>query len=322
MWKKELLNAIKVSGLEQNDTAQKTTSLIGQSNEKNLSNVIDLFDIEVSDNNDKLNLEMYSAPASKEIYRNFLDWLFKTFNQNELDFRKKLIEKLLLKEGDKVLITSCGFGDDIQIVLEKIGLEGQVHAQDLSREMVNSAALENQSPNVLLTISNALDLPYEDRYFDAVFHFGGINLFGEIDLAISEMERVCKVGGKVVFGDEGVAAHLKKTEFGQIATTNISVWELDAPMEHLPVNCDEIELTYVLGNCFYIIAFSPRDELPYMNIDVEHKGVRGGTARSRYYGQVEGVTKEAQDKIYQLARDKNTSAHKLLSEVIMNMDLD
>lgn len=65
---------------------------------------------------DEANLEMYNAPASTDIYRNFLDWLFLTFNETEEDFRQKLLKHLNLSRGDKVLVTSVGLGDDIPII--------------------------------------------------------------------------------------------------------------------------------------------------------------------------------------------------------------
>ena len=271
---------------------------------------------------DEANIKAYSSPVSKEFYRNFLDWLFATFDTEEQAFRKKLIEGLHLKHGSKVLITGCGFGEDIPICADIVGQDGEIHAQDLSREMVLSAAQSHNRDNTLFTISNALDLPYRDDYFDAVFHFGGINLFGDTRTAIKEMTRVCKTGGRVVFGDEGLAPHLKDTEFGKIAIANIDLWKTDAPLAMLPPNAADIRLEYVLGNCFYVISFSIGDGLPKMNIDVEHKGLRGGSARSRYFGQLEGVTSEAKEKIYNAARAEGISVHKLLSRIISEAKLD
>lgn len=102
---------------------------------------------------------------------------------------------LNLKKGDRVLITGCGLGEDAVFCSESVGLEfGIVHAQDLSSKFVEYAS--NLVPeNVVLTVLNALDLPYKDNYFDAVCHFGGINLFDNIKQGIAEMNRVCKVGG-------------------------------------------------------------------------------------------------------------------------------
>src|SRR3546814_8144504 len=58
--------------------------------------------------------------------------------------------------------------------------------------------------NLFFSVSDACHLPFEDRFFDAAFHFGGINLFDDVEGAIGEMNRVVKPGGRVVFGDEGI----------------------------------------------------------------------------------------------------------------------
>ncbi len=268
------------------------------------------------DRADEAHKEMYDSDHALEVYRNFLDWLFATFEEDETAFRKNLIERLRLTEGQKVLVTGCGFGEDLTLISELVGSSGDIHAQDLSKAMVLSASENFTHDTALFSVSSALDLPYQSRHFDAVMHFGGINLFGDIDQAILEMERVCKVGGRVLFGDEGIAPHLRNTTYGAVATNNNQLWDVEAPLTALPINAADIELSYVLGNCFYLISFSPQDGAPRMNIDIEHKGLRGGTARTRYYGQVEGVMPATQERLYEVAKERGISVHKLLEDLI------
>jgi ubiquinone/menaquinone biosynthesis C-methylase UbiE len=45
-------------------------------------------------------------------------------------------------------------------------------------------------------------LPFADESFDALFHFGGVNLFNEPDKGLLEFVRVVKKGGIVAWGDE------------------------------------------------------------------------------------------------------------------------
>ena len=51
-------------------------------------------------------------------------------------------------------------------------------------------------------MGNAECLPFKDKSFDVVFHFGGINFFNDRAAAIREMIRVAKPGTKFVIGDE------------------------------------------------------------------------------------------------------------------------
>jgi SAM-dependent methyltransferase len=265
---------------------------------------------------DELNRRMYDNNLSTEVYRNFLNWLFKTFKTNELEFRKSCIEQLGDIEGKKILITSCGLGEDIQVAAELVGKNGFVHAQDLSQHFVSLVAKKYSLDNVILSVSNALDLPYKDGYFDAVYHFGGINLFGNINLAISEMNRVCKVGGKVLFGDESVAEHLRKEDYGKMFMENNVLWAEKVPLEQLPLYAIDIKLSYVLGNCFYLIQFTKGETLPEVDIDIEHIGHRGGSVRKRYYGRLEGIDVDLRNSLYELAKKKNTSVSRILEELL------
>ncbi len=234
----------------------------------------------------KQSLEMYNQAASVQIYKNFLGWLFETFNEDQASFRKGLLERAGIKPGDRVLVTGCGLGDDIPPLLEVMRSQGEVYAQDLSAEMVLGASCEvmpsHADATIKLSISNASQLPFADRFFDAAYHFGGINLFDDIKLAIHEMERVVKIGGRVVFGDEGVAPWLRQTAYGRMAINNNKLWQSESPIALLPEKVVDVELSWVLGNCFYVISFEVSDSGPYMNPDVPHKGPRGGSMRTRY----------------------------------------
>ncbi len=137
-----------------------------------------------------------------------------------------------------------------------------------------------------------------------------------MDKAIREMDRVVKSGGKVVFGDEGVAPWLRDTEYGKIAITNNKLWDAQAPLVLIPENAVNVNITWELGNCFYIISFMVSQSGPYMNLDVKHLGRRGGTMRTRFYGQLEGVTNESKKFVIEEARRKEVSVHDYLEMLI------
>lgn len=274
---------------------------------------------------DAISQAMYKKVDAELFYENFLTWLFKTFNEDEINFRNSLIEKMNLKKGSRVLVTGCGLGDDIKCILPKIGLDGEIFAQDISDIMVAATArrLSNDSniseanrKNIYLSVSNASMLPYPDAYFDAAFHFGGINLFSNMKAAIHEMVRVVKVGGKVVFGDEGIAPWLKDTEYGKMTICNNKLWALEPPLSLLPEIATNVNLTWVLGNCFYLIDFEVANSKPFMDIDVPHEGIRGGSMRKRYFGQLEGIDPELKNKLITAASTTGLSVSAWLEQVI------
>ena len=207
-------------------------------------------------------------------------------------------------------------GEDIKVASDYVGANGFVHAQDLSRHFVSIAAEKYSESNVVLTVSDALDLPYVDDYFDAVYHFGGINLFGDMSLAISEMNRVCKVGGTVLFGDESVARHLRKSDYGKMFIENNSLWKHDVPLESLPLYAEDISLTYVLGNCFYLLSFRKSNHFPDVDLDIEHLGLRGGSVRKRYFGKIDGIDVTLKKQLYARAELENVSVNQLVEKIL------
>lgn len=264
---------------------------------------------------------MYNQSSSPQVYRNFLEWLFLTFNEVETEFRKQLVSHLRLRSGSRVLVTGCGLGEDLWPIADQIGAEGHLWASDISAEMVLSAASEASTKydpcqQISFAVCDATQLPYADRFFDAAFHFGGINLFADVGQAIHEMNRVVKPGGRVVFGDEGIGPWLTNTEYGRIAVNNNRLWATKAPIDLIPESAVDVHLTWVLGNCFYLIDFEVSDSGPAINMDVIHKGRRGGSMRSRYFGQLEGVTEDSRAFVIQDAQRRGISVHAWLEDAI------
>lgn len=280
------------------------------------SRVVDFIAPSLKTAADSTNLQMYNDEHSTDKYRNFLNWLFATFRMQEQEFRLDLAKRLSLRPGMKVLVVGAGLGEDIPLILEAIGDNGELHAQDISKSMILNASAALSAPNVCFSVSNATQLPYQSRYFDVVFHFGGINLFGDMKTAIAELERVCKIGGVVLFGDEGIAPHLRGSEYSDILINNNGLWALNAPVNELPLNAEKISVSYVLGNCFYLISFSPALGLPDVDLDVPHVGTRGGSARTRYFGRIEGVTAPSKERLLAAAKQRGISMHDMLEEII------
>ncbi len=186
-------------------------------------NVVDFIEPYAATHEDQVNLQMYNSSNSIEIYRNFLDWLFRSFDVQEHAFRSKLISLLGLTAGMRVLITGCGLGEDIPIASEIVGESGEVHAQDISKAMIVNAAASQRQTNTLFTISNATKLPLRSGTLTPS-STSGDQPFGDTRKAIAELDRVCKQGGRVVFGDEGIATHLRDTEYFKIAVCNNKLW--------------------------------------------------------------------------------------------------
>jgi ubiquinone/menaquinone biosynthesis C-methylase UbiE len=264
----------------------------------------------------------YDAVA-EEKYDAAVTWLFRSFYENEDNVREQMIDRLQLTSEAKVLEIGAGTGRDSFHIARKLGQGGQFFIQDLAEPMVNKARQRLQSESkksglakIEYFVSTARFLPFPDQFFDAVFHFGGFNNFSEPKKTLLEITRVVKPGGRIVFGDESLPPWLEGTEFGEMIVTNNPLFKHKVPLEHLPMNAREVALRWVLGGCFYLIDFKVGEGPPAVDIDLPHKGWRGGTIRTRYYGRLEGVTPEARDLAIACAKKEGVSVHDWLDALV------
>lgn len=252
----------------------------------------------------------YSQTNAAEVNDNALRWVFSTFQDDEASLRQRLIDRLGLKAGNRVLVTGAGAGNDLPYVAKALSGVGEIFAQDIAKEMLLTGVTRYQNQlsgteiQLEFSVSDATQLPFSDNYFDAAYHFGGINLFPDIAKGILEMNRVVKHGGVVVIGDEGLAPWLRESEYGKMLIANNTLYAYSPPLSLLPITARSVELTWELSNCFYVIKFNVSEEALSINLDVPHLGTRGGSIRSRYFGQLEGVDPKLRDSIYAEAERK------------------
>lgn len=263
----------------------------------------------------------YATAAQVEIYQNEIDWLMQTFGADETGLRRSLMERLGLQNGDRLLVVGCGQGAELPLYLQQVGQAGAVYAQDISASMIDFAAAAPANAGVEFCVSDAGELPYQDAFFDAVIQVGAINQFSDVAGAIAEMSRVTRIGGRILICDEGMAPHLLDTDYGRRFTTNNPLWATAIPLADLPDTAQNVELSFVLGLCFYVIRFERSDGPPPVDWEVAHKGWRGGNVESRYAGQLEGVRPETRERVIAAARSSGLSVHDWL-ETALSKALD
>jgi ubiquinone/menaquinone biosynthesis C-methylase UbiE len=258
--------------------------------------------------------------VAEEIYDRAVDWQFAAFLEDENKVRETMVDMLELSPGMKVLEVGCGTGRDSFRLARRLGNGGELHMQDLSSRMVEVcrdkmrvyAAEMNLGCALDFSASNATALPYEDETFDAIFHFGGFNHFGELKQGAAELARVAKGGGRILFGDEAVAPWLKGTEFDSIVCANNSLFKAVIPLDALPALARDVTARWLIANCFYVIAFTKGQGPPPLQLDLPHAGARGGSMRSRYFGVLEGVSTETKILVREAAAKAEMSIHEWL----------
>ncbi|MCU7835987.1 MAG: methyltransferase domain-containing protein [gamma proteobacterium symbiont of Taylorina sp.] len=251
-------------------------------------------------------------------YDKYLHLTFDTYNEDELRVRNNMIDLLELKVTDKVLEIACGTGRDSELIAKKLGKKSELHLTDISLDMISTAKhkLENSKNNINYCLSNAIHLPYPDNYFDALYSFGAVGEFSDIKQFFKEVVRVCKTGAKVVVGDENLPVWQRNTLFGKILVNYNKQFLAEVPFDSLPIESREVRCQWIIGGVFYLIDFKVGEGEPYANFDFEIPGVRGGTHKTRYYGQLEGVTEEARELAEKARVKTGKSMHQWLDELV------
>lgn len=121
-------------------------------------------------------------------------------------WRRFALEQGVLAPGDKVLDVGTGTGDLAFLLAERVGPAGAVIGLDISEKMLNIAReklhrkreKDSNLPQVSFVTGDALNLPFPGDYFDCVTTGFTLRNVSDIILAVREMVRVVKPGGRVV----------------------------------------------------------------------------------------------------------------------------
>lgn len=107
-----------------------------------------------------------------------------------------------VRKGHKILDLAAGSGDLSLEFAKKVGETGHVTMTDINPDMlaVGREKLTNKGivGNIDYAIVNAEELPYEDNSFDCITISFGLRNVTHKDVALKEMARCIKPGGKVL----------------------------------------------------------------------------------------------------------------------------
>ena len=131
----------------------------------------------------------------------------------------------------KVLEVGCGTGF-FTLNLMLAGVIGEAHVTDISSGMVRVA--ERNARELGLTVhgkvADAERLPYDDASFDLVVGHAVLHHIPDVELALREVLRVLRPGGRFVFAGE-------PTRYGDLVARRLShaAWIAATRASHLPV---------------------------------------------------------------------------------------
>jgi demethylmenaquinone methyltransferase/2-methoxy-6-polyprenyl-1,4-benzoquinol methylase len=113
-----------------------------------------------------------------------------------LDLRwRRLAARAVVRPGDEVLDAACGTGDFAVASLRLLGSRGRVVGLDFSEAMLQRA--RRKAPEVEWVRGDMLALPFGDASFDAATVGFGVRNVSDLDLALRELRRVLRPGGRV-----------------------------------------------------------------------------------------------------------------------------
>ena len=127
-----------------------------------------------------------------------------------------------INPGDRVVDIGCGAGMDTFIAAKMAGPDGHVVGVDMTPEMVSKARAAAEAggfENVEICEGFAEALPVPDGWADVVISNGVFNLFPDKAVALAEIARILKPGGRMQFGDI-----LVDRPVSEGAKQNIDLW--------------------------------------------------------------------------------------------------
>jgi demethylmenaquinone methyltransferase/2-methoxy-6-polyprenyl-1,4-benzoquinol methylase len=133
------------------------------------------------------------------VYDLYMAWYMLPFG-GEQRFRRKMLDGLAFRPGERLLDCTCGTGGCTAVLRERAGPEMLLVASDLSLGQLRMASCKPTLAGVPLLGADASGLPFRDGAFDSVFIPHALHEMPRAvrSAVLREARRVCCRDGRVV----------------------------------------------------------------------------------------------------------------------------
>ncbi len=133
--------------------------------------------------------------------RTFFDRWAKSYDAGLFQFWMRrfylpVVKEVMLTKKSRLLDISCGTGELLRNLLGK----AQLYGVDISEEMLKKARMKLPEEVTLLK-ADVHHLPFKNNYFDYAVTTEAFHHYYDQQLALREMNRITKKGGKVIVSD-------------------------------------------------------------------------------------------------------------------------
>ncbi len=111
---------------------------------------------------------------------------------------KKIIKRINIKEGSKILDIGCGTGN-LLYLLEKENKDLSLYGIDISKNMLNIAKTKLKKSNLIL--SSAENIDFKDDSFDIVFSTEAFHHYSDYSKIMNNIHKILKKNGRLIVLD-------------------------------------------------------------------------------------------------------------------------
>jgi arsenite methyltransferase len=149
--------------------------------------------------------------------------------------REQVLNLLNVRKDEVVLDIGCGPGLLAFDMAQQVGAEGRVEAIDISEPVLVMAKEHCSEFNwVNIQNSDATQLPFPNNHFDAIVSTQVYEYIPDIDLALSELYRVLRPGGRALILDTEWDSSVWHTSNRERMHHIIDLWNTHCPHPRLP----------------------------------------------------------------------------------------